>query len=73
MKMITHQIYLKPGCTSIVGSGGRELGPDIKFEGKIWGKVQPSSPNERKTWDILSQQDAKVRPRISILGSYLKW
>ena len=49
MKMIAHQIYLKPGGTSIVGEGGGGgLGPDIKFEGKIWGKVQPSSSNKRK-------------------------
>ena len=24
------------------------LGPDIKFRGKIWGKVQPSSSNKEK-------------------------
>ena len=24
------------------------LGPHIKFGGKIWGKVRPSSPNKRK-------------------------
>ena len=24
------------------------LGPQIKFGGKIWGKVRPSSPNKRK-------------------------
>ena len=30
-----------------VGGGGG-LGPHIKFGGKIWGKVRPSSPNKRK-------------------------
>ena len=34
------------GYFHIRRSGG--LGADIKFRGKIWGKVQPSSPNKRK-------------------------
>ena len=39
--------------------GGRGLGPDIKFRGKIWGKVQPSSPMKRKTWEVLSPKVGK--------------
>ena len=31
------------------GGGVRGVGPDIKFLGKIWGEVQPSSPNKRKS------------------------
>ena len=31
-----------------VGGGGGGLGPQIKFGGKIWGKVQPNLPNKRK-------------------------
>ena len=41
-----------------VGGGG--LGPHIKFGGKIWGKVRPSSQNKRKNLGSLSPQDAKV-------------
>ena len=47
-----------PGGASILR--GRGLGPHIKFGGKIWGKVQPNLPNKRKTWEVLSPQDAKV-------------
>ena len=28
--------------------GASKLGPHIKFGGKLWGKVRPSSPNKRK-------------------------
>ena len=34
------------GALSYQEVGG--LGPQIKFGGKIWGKVRPSSPNKRK-------------------------
>ena len=44
------------------------LGPHIKFGGKIWGKVRPSSPNERKTWEVLSPQDAKVGKKSQFWG-----
>ena len=27
---------------------GGGLGPHIKFKGRVWGKVWPSSPNKRK-------------------------
>ena len=43
------------------------VGPHIKFAGKIWGKVWPSSPNERKTTRCKSWE------KIPILGSYLKF
>ena len=36
------------GGTSILGGRGEGLGPHIKFGGKIWGKVRPSSPNKKK-------------------------
>ena len=49
------------GGTSILGGGGGGgLGPDIKFGRKIWGKVQSSSPNKRKIWEVLLPQDTKV-------------
>ena len=49
-------LHLKPrGVNFISGGGGRGggLGPHIKFGGKIWGKVQPNSPDERKPWEVL--------------------
>ena len=55
-------------------SGG--LGPDIKFRGKIWGKVQSSSPNIRKIWEVLLPQDVKVGEASQFwghLGLYLKF
>ena len=53
------------GGTSMLGGG---LGPHIKFGGKIWGKVQPSSPNKRKTWEVLSPQYAKVGKKSQFWG-----
>ena len=54
-------------CSAVQGTGvlpyqewGGGLGPDMKFGGKVWGKVQPRSPNERKTWGVLLPQDKKV-------------
>ena len=44
------------------------LGPHIKFGGKIWGKVRPSSPNKRKISDVLSPQDAKVGKKAQFWG-----
>ena len=57
------------GGTSISGGRGG-LGPDIKFRGKIWGKVQPSSPNKGKIWEVLLPQDGKSWERITILGAF---
>ena len=52
------------------GGGGGGLGPHIKFRGRVWGKVWPSSPNKRKTWEVLSRQDAKVRksPNFGVIS-----
>ena len=47
--------------------GGREFGPDIKFRGKIWGKIQPSSPNIRKNVGSSVTTRRKSWERIAIL------
>ena len=41
-----YEFNLPEGVLSNKEVGG--LGPHIKFGGKIWGKVQPSSQNKRK-------------------------
>ena len=54
--------------------GGGGLGPVVKFRGKIWGKVQPSSQNI--IWEVLLLQDAKVGKESQFwghLGVYLKF
>ena len=62
-------LHLKPrGVTSI--SGGRE-GPHIKFGDKIWGKVQPNSPDKRKNLGSSVTIRHKSWAKIPILGSYL--
>ena len=53
-----------------VGGG---LGPHIKFGGKIWGKVQPSSPNKRKNLGSSVTTRRKSWEKVPILGSYLKF
>ena len=56
------------------GEGG--LGPGIEFRGKIWGKVQSSSPNNRKNLGVLLLQDAKIGKESQFwghLGLYLKF
>ena len=55
------------------GGGGGELGPHIKFEGKIWGKVRPSSPNKRKNLGSSVTTRRKSWEKVPILGSYLKF
>ena len=50
-------------------SGGG-LGPDIKFRGKIWGMVQPSSPNKRKNLGSSVTTRRKSWERITILGVF---
>ena len=57
--------------TSILGGGG--LGPHIKFRGKIWGKIQPSSPNKRKNLGSSVTTRRKSWEKILILGPYLKF
>ena len=51
----------------------RGLGPHIKFGGKIWGKVRPSSPNKRKNLGSSVTTRRKSREKVPILGSYLKF
>ena len=65
--------YLIPkGVTSILG--GRGLGPHIKFGGKIWGKVWPSSPNKKETWEVLLPQDVEVgkNPNFGVISEIQK-
>ena len=49
------------------------LGPHIKFGGKIWGKVRPSSPNKRKNLRSSVTTRRKSWGKVPILGSYLKF
>ena len=49
------------------------LGPHIKFGGKIWGKVLPSSPNKRKNLGSSVTTRRKRWEKVPILGSYLKF
>ena len=56
-----------------VGGGGGGLGPHIKFGGKIWGKVRPSSPNKRKNLGSSVATRRKSWGKVPILGSYLKF
>ena len=60
------------GYFQIRRSGGG-LGPHIKFEGKIWGKVLPSSPNKRKNLGSSVTRRRKSWEKVPILGSYLKF
>ena len=55
------------------GRGGGGLGPHIKFGGKIWGKVWPSSPNNRKNLGSSVTTRRKIWEKIPILESYLKF
>ena len=56
-----------------VGGGGGGLGPHIKFGGKIWGKVRPSSQNKRKNLGSSVTKRSKSWGKVPILGSYLKF
>ena len=53
------------------GVGG--LGSHIKFGGKIWGKVRPSSQNKRKNLGSSVTKRRKSWEKVPILGSYLKF
>ena len=53
-----------------VGGG---LGPHIRFGGKIWGKVRPSSQNKRKNLGSSVTKRRKSWEKVPILGSYLKF
>ena len=59
------------GYFQIRRSGGR--GPHIKFGGKIWGKVRPSSPNKGKNLGRSVTTRRKSWEKVPILGSYLKF
>ena len=52
-------------------SGG--LGPHVKFGGKIWGKIRPSSPNKWKSLGSSVTTRRKSWEKIPILGSNLKF
>ena len=56
------------GYFHIRRSGG--LGPGIEFRGKIWGKVQSSSPNKRKNLGSSVTTRRKNWERITILGTF---
>ena len=74
------------GYFQISRSGGGGLGPHIKFGGKIWGKVRPSSPIKRenlgsspsspiKRENLGSSVTTRRRSwgKVPSLGSYLKF
>ena len=54
----------------MLGGRGGGLGPDIKFRGKMWGKVQPSSPNKRKNLGSSVTTKRKSWQRITILATF---
>ena len=62
--------FVPGGFFHIRRSGGGGLGPGIEFRGKIWGKVQSSSPNKRKNlWSSVTTR-RKNWERITILGAF---
>ena len=66
----------KGGYFHIRRSGRGGLGPGIEFRGKIWGKVQSSSPNKRINLGSSVTTRPKNWERITILGNlglYLKF
>ena len=65
------QNLLPGGYFQIRRSGG--LGPHIRFGGKIWDKVRPSSQNKRKNLGSSVTKRRKSWEKVQILGSYLKF
>ena len=61
------------GYFQIRRSGGGRLGLHIKFGGKIWGRVRPSSPNKRKNLGSSVITRRKGWEKVPILRSYLKF
>ena len=59
------------GYFQVRRSGG--LGPHIRFGGKIWGKVRPSSQNKRKNLGSSVTKRPNSWEKVPILGSYLKF
>ena len=55
------------------GGGGGGLEPHIRFGGKIWGKVRPSSQNKRKNFGSSVTKRRKSWEKLPILESYLKF
>ena len=51
-------------------AGGWGRGPDIKFRGKLWDKVQPSSPNKRKNLGRHVTTGHKNWERITTLRAF---
>ena len=51
----------------------RGLRPHIRFGGKIWGNVRPSSQNKRKNLGSSVTKRRKSWEKVPILGSYLKF
>ena len=68
---VLSQNLLPGGYFQIRRSGG--LGPHIRFGGKIWGKVRPSSQNKRKNLGSSVTKRRKSWDKVPILGSYLKF
>ena len=66
---VTQLGYMNPrGVLPYQEVGG--LGPGIEFRGKIWGKVQSSSPNKRKNlWSSVTTR-RKNWEKITILGTF---
>ena len=58
------------GYFNIRRSRGWGLGPGIEFRGKIWGKVQSSSPNKKKDLGSSVATRRKNWERITILGAF---
>ena len=62
-----------PGGYFQIRRSGGGVGPHIKFEGKIWGKVWPSSQNKRKNLGSSVTKRRKSWEKVLFLGSYLKF
>ena len=59
------------GYFQIRRSGGG-LGPHIKFGGKIWGKVRPSSQNKRKNLGSFVTTRRKNCPNFGVISKIQK-
>ena len=49
------------------------LGPDIKFGGKIFGKVQPISPNQRKSFCQHKMQKLRKNQNFGVISERAKF
>ena len=65
------RLITQGGYFQIRRSGDLDL--TCRFGGKIWGKVRPSSPNERKNLGSSGTTIRKSCIKVPILGSYLKF